>query len=50
MTTFNLVIIIIFAMCLVNQFMAAIEKHCYGLMFLFGFEICAFAYLAKVLM
>jgi hypothetical protein len=50
MTTFNLVITIIFVVCLVSQFMAAIEKRCNWLSVLFAFEIIAFAYLAKVLM
>ena len=50
MTTFNLIIIIIFVICLVSQFMMAIEKNCNWLSTMFAFEIIAFAYLAKVLM
>ena len=50
MTTFNLIIIVIFVICLVAQFGAAMEKGCNWLSFMFGFEIVAFAYLAKVLM
>lgn len=50
MTTFNLIVLIIFVFCLVGQFMAAIEKNCNGLAVMFGFEICAFAYLAQQLM
>ena len=50
MTTFNLIIIIMFVFCLVGQFVAAIERDCLGLSLLFGFEVLAFAYLAKVLM
>ena len=50
MTTFNLIIIIIFVVCLVGQFMMAIEKNCNWLSAMFAFEIIAFAYLAKALM
>lgn len=50
MTTFTLIVLIAFIMALVGQFMASIEKECYFLMFLFAFEIIAFAYLAKTLM
>ena len=50
MTTFNLILTIIFVVCLVGQFMMAIEKNCNWLSTLFAFEIIAFAYLAKVLM
>ena len=50
MTTFNLIIIIMFVFCLVGQFAAAIEKGCNWLSAMFAFEIIAFAYLAKVLM
>ena len=50
MTTFTLIILILFVGTLVYQFMAALEANSLGLMFLFGFEIIAFAYLAKVLM
>ena len=50
MTTFNLVIIVIFVICLVAQFGMAVEKGCNWLSALFAFEIVAFAYLAKVLM
>ena len=50
MTTFTMIILILFVCALAFQFVASIERDCFGLMFLFGFEIVAFAYLAKVLM
>lgn len=50
MTTFTLIILIMFVSAMVFQFVAAIEKDCPGLAILFAFEIIAFAYLAKVLM
>lgn len=50
MTTFTMIILILFIGALVFQFVAAIEKDCLGLAGLFAFEIMAFAYLAKVLM
>ena len=50
MTTFTLIILIMFIIALVFQFITSIEKNCSGLMLLFAFEIIAFAYLAKVLM
>lgn len=50
MTIFTTIVLILFIAALAFQFAAAIEKECFGLMFLFAFEIVAFAYLAKVLM
>lgn len=50
MTTFTLIILIVFVGLLAGQFVAAIERDCMGLAMAFGFEILAFAYLAKVLM
>ena len=50
MTTFTLIIVILFVGALAFQFVGAVEKNCYGLMFLFAFEILAFAYLAQQLM
>lgn len=50
MTTFTMIVLILFVGALAAQFVAAIERECLGLMFLFGFEILAFAYLAKQLM
>ena len=50
MTTFTMIIMIMFVCALSFQFVAAIEKNCLSLAFLFGFEICAFAYLAQQLM
>ena len=50
MTTFNLVIIIMFVSLLVGQFLASIEKKCGWLSWVFAFEIIAFTYLARVLM
>ena len=50
MTTFQVIILVMFVMALSGQFAAAIERNCLGLAGLFAFEIVAFAYLAKVLM
>ena len=50
MTTFTLIILVLFVAALVFQFMIAIERNCLGLASLFAFEIVAFAYLAKILM
>lgn len=50
MTTFTMIILIMFVTALSAQFVKAIEADCIGLMFWFGFEILAFAYLANVLM
>ena len=50
MTTFTLIILILFVAALAFQFVAAIEKNCISLAFLFGFEILAFAHFASVLM
>ena len=50
MTTFTMIILILFVSALAFQFVAAIEKDCPGLACLFAFEIIAFAYLAKALM
>ena len=50
MTTFTLIILVLFVAALVFQFMIAIERNCLGLDMMFAFEILAFAYLAKVLM
>ena len=50
MTTFTLIILVLFVAVLVFQFMIAIERDCLGLAGLFAFEILVFAYLAKVLM
>ena len=50
MTTFALIILVLFIAALAFQFMIAIERNCLGLAGLFAFEIIAFAYLAKVLM
>ena len=50
MTTFNLFILIVLVSLMVLQFMAAIESKAYLLSVMFGFEMVAFAYLAKVLM
>ena len=50
MTIFTTIILIVFVGMLVAQFMVAIERDCLRLAVLFGFEIMAFAYLAKVLM
>lgn len=49
MTTFTMVVLIMFVCALSAQFVKAIETECYGLIAWFGFEILAFAYLAKVL-
>ena len=50
MTTFTIIILIAFVGVLVAQFVAAIELDCVGMAVAYGFEILAFAYLAKVLM
>ena len=50
MTTFTMIILILFVGALAFQFVSAIEKNCLGLAIVFGFEVIAFAYLAKVLM
>lgn len=50
MATFTMIIMILFVCALATQFVAAIERDCLGLAMLFGFEVIAFAYLAKVLM
>ena len=50
MTTLTLIILIAFVGVLVAQFGAAIELDCVGMAVVYGFEILAFAYLARVLM
>ena len=50
MTTFTLIILVLFVAALAFQFMIVIERDCLSLAGLFAFEILAFAYLAKVLM
>ena len=50
MTTFTLIILVLFIAALAFQFMIAVERNCLGLASLFAFEIVAFAYLAKILM
>lgn len=50
MTTFTMIILILFVAALAFQFVSAIERNCIGLAVMFAFEIMAFAYLAKVLM
>ena len=50
MTTFTMIILILFVSVLAVQFVASIEHECFGLSILFGFEILAFAYLAQKLM
>ena len=50
MTTFTTIILIAFVLCLVWQFVAAIERDCIGLEIMFAAEILMFAYLAKTLM
>lgn len=50
MTTFTMIILILFVSVLAVQFVASIEHECFGLSILFGFEILAFAYLAQQLM
>lgn len=46
MTTFDTIILILFVIALAFQFVASVEKKCFSLMFLFAFEIAAFAYLS----
>ena len=50
MTIFTTIILIAFVGALVAQFVAAIELDCVGMAAVYGFEILAFAYLARVLM
>ena len=50
MTIFTTIILIAFVGVLVAQFGAAIEHNCLGPAAVYGFEILAFAYLARVLM
>lgn len=50
MSAFTIIILILFVIALAFQFVSSIEKECYLLSILFGFEIVAFAYLAKILM
>ena len=50
MTTFQIIILVMFVMALSAQFVVAIERKCFGLAGLFAFEVVAFAYLAQVLM
>ena len=50
MTTFTMIILILFVFALTFQFIAAIEKMCFGLSALFGFEIIAFVYLTQAMM
>ena len=50
MTIFTTIILIVFVAMLVGQFVVAIELDCVGMAVVYGFEIMAFAYLAKVLM
>lgn len=50
MTTFTMIILIAYVAIMAWKFVMAIERDCLGLAFVFGFEICAFAYLAKTLM
>ena len=50
MTTFTLIILIALILSMVGKFAAAVERGCFKLAGLFAFEICAFAYLARILM
>ena len=50
MTTFTLIILVLFVAALAFQFVIAIERDCLSLAGLFAFELIAFAYFAKVLM
>ena len=50
MTTFNLVIIILFVASMTARFIRAIERGHNGKAIISGAEILMFAYLAKVLM
>ena len=49
MTTFTLIILVLFAAVLAFQFMMAVERDYLGPAGLFAFELIAFAYLARVL-
>lgn len=45
MTTFTLIVTIVFVAILVWLFMESVEHECYSLMGLFGFMIAAFAWI-----
>lgn len=45
--TFTMIVLIAFVLCLVWQFVAAIEGDCIGLEIMFAAEILMFAYLCK---
>lgn len=50
MTTFTIIILIIFVCVQVGKFMVALETESYHMATLFGAEIIAFVYLVRVLM
>ena len=50
MTTFTIIILIANEGILVSHFGVAFVLDCVGMAIVYGFEILAFAYLAKVLM
>ncbi len=50
MTTFTMIILIIFVCIQVAKFMVALETESYRAAILFGAEIIAFVYLAKMFM
>lgn len=50
MTTFTIIILVLFVGMLLYQFVGAIDRECYGLSVMFALEIIFFAYLAKTLM
>ena len=50
MTTFTMIILVVFVSALVAQFIAFVDKDCPFLACLSGAEILMFAYLARVLM
>lgn len=50
MTTYTMIILVLFVMALSYQFVSSLDEDTWGMTFLFGFELLAFAYLAKTLM
>lgn len=50
MTTLTMIILIIFVCVQVGKFMVALETESYRMAILFGAEILAFVYLAKMFM
>ena len=50
MTTFTMIVLVMFVFALCGQLVAALNRGCTGLSVLFAFEILAFAFIAQQLM